>query len=219
MASSVYQGIGGTFSNSGAGTIAFGTIAGGAGAALSGGNFWQGAVVGLVVSGLNHVAHMSDEDYESKDEIDPPVKMKPASSYDYSQEVIDGKFTDDWKYITKGSKGNFFTRAGEIFSRDWGQASTSDKIGVALAITPFRIIKFGTLLKYENIVLKGFTKHGLNRIIQRGITPKQIQNTLKYGEKSIQTVMNQKQLKIVYDETTLIIGLQGRNAGKIITGY
>ncbi|MEY4834768.1 MAG: hypothetical protein RI980_883 [Bacteroidota bacterium] len=39
------------------GTLFFGTISGGAGAALTGGNFWQGAVTGLIVSGLNHVAH------------------------------------------------------------------------------------------------------------------------------------------------------------------
>ncbi len=39
------------------GMIAFGTVAGGAGAALTGGNFWQGAVTGLVVSGLNHYVH------------------------------------------------------------------------------------------------------------------------------------------------------------------
>ena len=40
--------------------IAFGTIAGGAGAALTGGNFWQGAVTGLVVSGLNHAMDHGD---------------------------------------------------------------------------------------------------------------------------------------------------------------
>ncbi|MFV5686546.1 RHS repeat-associated core domain-containing protein [Flavobacterium sp. GB2R13] len=42
---------------SGAGMIAFGTVSGGTGAAITGGNFWQGAVTGLVVSGLNHYAH------------------------------------------------------------------------------------------------------------------------------------------------------------------
>ncbi|MBZ4043675.1 RHS repeat domain-containing protein [Flavobacterium hibisci] len=47
----------GKFASSGAGMIAFGTVSGGAGAALTGGNFWQGAVTGLVVSGLNHYAH------------------------------------------------------------------------------------------------------------------------------------------------------------------
>ena len=49
--------------------IAFGTIAGGAGAALTGGNFWQGAVTGLVVSGLNHGMHQED---------DPKPKPKKA---------------------------------------------------------------------------------------------------------------------------------------------
>jgi RHS repeat-associated protein len=51
------EGLGGNFANSGAGMIAFGTVAGGAGAVLTGGNFWQGAVTGLVVSGLNHGFH------------------------------------------------------------------------------------------------------------------------------------------------------------------
>ena len=48
----------GSFANSGLGMVAFGTVSGGAGAALTRGNFWQGAVTGLVVSGLNHAAHM-----------------------------------------------------------------------------------------------------------------------------------------------------------------
>ena len=37
--------------------ISFGTVMGGAGAQLTGGNFWKGAVTGLVVSGLNHAMH------------------------------------------------------------------------------------------------------------------------------------------------------------------
>lgn len=39
------------------GTLAFGTVMGGAGATLTGGNFWQGAATGLTVSLLNHVNH------------------------------------------------------------------------------------------------------------------------------------------------------------------
>ena len=35
------------------GTLAFSAIAGGAGSAIGGGNFWQGAVTGLIVSGTN----------------------------------------------------------------------------------------------------------------------------------------------------------------------
>ena len=49
-----FAGIGDT---SGASMIVFGAIAGGAGAALTGGNFWQGAATGLIVSGLNHAMH------------------------------------------------------------------------------------------------------------------------------------------------------------------
>lgn len=41
-------------------TMFFGTISGGLSAELTGGNFWQGAATGLVVSALNHVAHRSD---------------------------------------------------------------------------------------------------------------------------------------------------------------
>ena len=55
-------GWGNSVRSSGAGMIAFGTVSGGAGAHLSGGNFWQGAVTGLVVSGLNHFAHQMDND-------------------------------------------------------------------------------------------------------------------------------------------------------------
>ncbi|MCO6565442.1 MAG: hypothetical protein J6581_08385 [Apibacter sp.] len=39
------------------GTLFFGTVSGGFGAVLTNGNFWQCAATGLIVSGLNHVAH------------------------------------------------------------------------------------------------------------------------------------------------------------------
>ncbi|GGF10728.1 RHS repeat-associated core domain-containing protein [Flavobacterium limi] len=47
----------GKFANSTVGTIAFGALSGGVGAELTGGNFWQGAVTGGIVAGLNHVLH------------------------------------------------------------------------------------------------------------------------------------------------------------------
>lgn len=39
------------------GQISFGALAGGVGSALSGGNFWQGALIGGTVAGLNHALH------------------------------------------------------------------------------------------------------------------------------------------------------------------
>ena len=44
-----------------ASTMFFGTISGGITAELTGGNFWQGAAIGLAVSALNHVAHRSND--------------------------------------------------------------------------------------------------------------------------------------------------------------
>ena len=68
-----------------AGMIAFGTIAGGAGASLSGGNFWQGAVTGLVVSGLNHAMHQGDDG-------DPPAKKNIIRKF--SKEQLDSFKTE-----------------------------------------------------------------------------------------------------------------------------
>lgn len=57
--------------NNNFGALAFGTVMGGAGASLAGGNFWQGAATGLIVSGLNHLVHgnkysVSDEDNQKE---------------------------------------------------------------------------------------------------------------------------------------------------------
>jgi hypothetical protein len=63
-----WKGIAGKYANSDVGTIAFGALSGGVGAELSGGNFWQGAITGGIVAGLNDVMHSGD------DGIDPPKK-------------------------------------------------------------------------------------------------------------------------------------------------
>jgi hypothetical protein len=68
----------GKFAGSSVGTLAFGTIMGGVGASLAGGNFWQGATTGLIVGGLNHVVHGDN---------DPPRKKnkKFVLKNEYSQ--------------------------------------------------------------------------------------------------------------------------------------
>lgn len=48
------------------GTVAFGALSGGIGAELSGGNFWQGAVTGGIVAGLNHAMHKMGEGSNKK---------------------------------------------------------------------------------------------------------------------------------------------------------
>jgi RHS repeat-associated protein len=54
------RGLNGVIGGGDLGTILFGSVSGGGAAALTGGNFWQGAAAGLAVSLLNHVVHNSE---------------------------------------------------------------------------------------------------------------------------------------------------------------
>jgi len=93
IASSAFQGFAGNFAKSGAGTMLFGTVAGGVGATLTGGDFLFGAAQGFVVSSLNHVAHMGDN-----------TEDQPDNEYDKDGKLIGGKGGDitDYKYDKKG---------------------------------------------------------------------------------------------------------------------
>lgn len=74
--------------------VAFGALSGGVGAELSGGNFWQGAVTGGIVAGLNHAMHKTC----------PPDKFKGRSWRDK-----DGIFsqTKNGGYSVDNSPENF----------------------------------------------------------------------------------------------------------------
>ncbi|OWP82978.1 hypothetical protein BWK59_12935, partial [Flavobacterium davisii] len=69
----------GDFAKSTVGTITFGAISGGVGAELSGGNFWQGVVIGGMVAGLNHTLHKG---------LDP----KPKTKYKYFFKELRNKY-------------------------------------------------------------------------------------------------------------------------------
>ncbi|AZI20640.1 hypothetical protein EIH08_07880 [Chryseobacterium taklimakanense] len=75
------------FASSTVGTVAFGALSGGIGAELSGGNFWQGALIGGIVAGLNHAMHsIGDNDDEwmlTKDGKTVKVGTKGGDKTDY----------------------------------------------------------------------------------------------------------------------------------------
>jgi RHS repeat-associated protein len=75
--SASHQGLNGLMHGGSSGMIFFGTFTGGAAAQLTGGNFWEGALSGFMVSALNHYAHEDDG---------PIKKLKPKTT----KEVIDG---------------------------------------------------------------------------------------------------------------------------------
>lgn len=80
LASSMYAGVGADNAgwhglagcsalNTETGMIIFGSVMGGAGASLTGGNFWKGAVTGLIVSGLNHAMHLMTSSQKISNDI------------------------------------------------------------------------------------------------------------------------------------------------------
>ena len=106
LGSSAWGEFTGEFSNSAVGSITFGAISGGIGSVLTGGNFWQGAGVGAVISGLSYNFHknylileedsatMNDDKKNSNNKItsngDNVILFDPNSSrgnkilYDYA---------------------------------------------------------------------------------------------------------------------------------------
>ena len=67
------------------GTLFFGTVSGGFGAVLTNGNFWQGAATGLIVSGLNHVAHREDQENPKKTKNQLGIKNEDTTQTQISK--------------------------------------------------------------------------------------------------------------------------------------
>ncbi|OGS71819.1 MAG: hypothetical protein A3G95_02835 [Flavobacteria bacterium RIFCSPLOWO2_12_FULL_31_7] len=113
----------------------------------------------------NRGGHWSDavRDIESNNEDGDPkkrVKMKAASSYDWTITENSEKMSDDMDYIKNGEGGTMLTRYFKLLKRDWDYSSDAEKFDVSLevlsAAVPFiRIVKFGDkALKISSIVKK-----------------------------------------------------------------
>jgi RHS repeat-associated protein len=83
------KGIGGQFANTVGGTLAFSAVMGGAGSAIGGGNFWQGATTGLIVAGFNHLKHQIDPPGNKRD----PLVRADGSRITNADVNGDGKVT------------------------------------------------------------------------------------------------------------------------------
>ncbi|AZI20635.1 RHS repeat domain-containing protein [Chryseobacterium taklimakanense] len=75
------------FASKGVSQILFGAVAGGVGTKLTGGNFWEGVLIGGIVAGLNHAMHSmgNENSYEDGNEggEDPPGKGKTSNGRRY----------------------------------------------------------------------------------------------------------------------------------------
>ncbi|WP_306350867.1 RHS repeat-associated core domain-containing protein [Flavobacterium sp. '19STA2R22 D10 B1'] len=118
---STWKGVGGSWGSGDFGTIAFGTVSGGAGAALTGGNFWQGAATGFTVTALNHAMH-SNKDRKI---IDNRLKLKgfdPDATANIYQSQL-GSFAEDIFPDLMDKSGNpTFLLKDRIYSDEGGEA-------------------------------------------------------------------------------------------------
>lgn len=96
------------FAGQAGGKILFGAVAGGVGAELMGGNFWQGAVTGGVVAGLNHVMHDLMTKPGIKNKLEQLLEKNGIKLFESaSQETLDKLkvlFKDDWDKSAKWAK-------------------------------------------------------------------------------------------------------------------
>ena len=84
--------------------VAFGALSGGVGAELSGGNFWQGAVTGGIVAGLNHAMHkMGGEDPKPRKRSN--VKIQRKNFWDLNGDgILQKNEADRWWLIGNGQE-------------------------------------------------------------------------------------------------------------------
>lgn len=85
--------VGTEFAKKTLGIVAFGVLSGGVGSALSGGNFWQGFVIGGTVAGLNDAMH---------NEIDEDAA--PDNGYDENGKKISNKGGNQTDYLYSDGK-------------------------------------------------------------------------------------------------------------------
>ena len=167
--------------------VAFGALSGGVGAELSGGNFWQGAVTGGIVAGLNHAMHME----KTAVEPDPPVE------------------DDFWTKLANFISGGAVDEAREILAIDKMHApGSTEKIGAMMAISLRNSTNetfgargtsgFGNYrgkiggMNYSKVgkttyplVKTGiqWSKHALQRASERGISKKMVELAINKGQK------------------------------------
>ena len=158
-----HQGLSGALgANNVIGMVAFGTVSGGAGAALTGGNFWQGAATGLVVSGLNHAMHTMRDNWE--EDPRPKLKQIPKELRMKIDRLRAGfEFLEDY--------GGYVEIAGLVLA-PFTEGASLGAVGVGMAFTAVGTTG-NTILdlveyKYTNDPAKLI--HARNRIIKYGLT-------------------------------------------------
>ncbi|MCQ9639363.1 T6SS effector amidase Tae4 family protein, partial [Chryseobacterium sp. WG14] len=95
IGASSFGAVAGKFANSAVGTIASGIVLGGVGSELTGGNFWQGALIGGIVAGFNDVMHtmngLDSKDSFTKRSLTQEERQKIGENYPDYKNYPDAK--------------------------------------------------------------------------------------------------------------------------------
>lgn len=110
----------GKFASSTFGMVTFGAIAGGIGSELTGGNFWQGVVIGGMVAGLNDALHKIDGPGDGNKGKKNKGKITLSSSKSKYSRLAQGNSTlnpkDEFKYrgaMTLNTVGGILSDVGD----------------------------------------------------------------------------------------------------------
>jgi hypothetical protein len=105
------------------GGFLFSSISGGVGSSLGGGNFWQGAAIGLIVSGLNHaMKHISIKKYlirkieSTGRNPDDPAIIESSQLDGFAEEILPGNMdiNDNPSFVLKDQiLGKDYNRTGQ----------------------------------------------------------------------------------------------------------
>jgi len=189
------DGIGGAWANSTTGTMFFGSISGGAAAMLTGGNFWQGAVSGMIVSGLNHTLHNPK-----------PKKLNAVQKYfDYND---DGKISNFEIGLGVVDLGVTIFDIVSIPSGE-GVATHLALKQSAKSLTTKTVVKTGVQATEKNVI-KGFTGHAANQAITRGFKTADILKIVKNGTPVKGMGRFGPQMKYTLGGNTVVVNAQGK---------
>lgn len=126
IGASAFGQIAGSAANSTLGTVAFGAVAGGVGAELTGGNFWQGALVGGIVAGLNDAMHKVVSKNEIKSRINKYYNDNTAADSRVKESFLND-LTKIFPEIYEPSAKNFAI-ANEQNLNQFNQINDSDYV-------------------------------------------------------------------------------------------
>jgi len=182
-----------------AGMIAFGTIMGGAGAALTGGNFWQGAVTGLVVSSLNHAMHnMGSYDNLEKEDPKQPRPLTYKERLSRTGLIYEDNSIFEWFAMGKVADAGYVGLKG-LFSAETKILVQFGKVGNQVSHAFRHTEKMGlTTSAVKSAVLKDIPR---------------ISNNVTYGGKTIYTQITVGGQDIIYSAHRLQNGTI--NVGRI----